>query len=644
MKQLQQQSARFFALGMIILFYGMSRLPALSATDRTDLADSFGFQQTELPMPTGFPEQSMRTVHPELEQIVGWLSAMGASIALNDLDGDGLPNDICQVEPRIDQVVITPAPDTGERYPQFVPVPDGLAYDATKMAPIGCVPADMNEDGRMDLLVYYWGRPPLAFLHNGTAGDTSLNTTSYTAQELLPTGAVWNSSAATFADLDGDGHSDLIVTNYFLDDHVVLDRTADNPTTTHRSMSNATNGGGTHIFLWESATSGPNPTVSYRHVTGVLEEMVDHGWTLAIGAADLNGDLLPELYFANDFGRDRLLHNRSTRGALRFQRLEGEKFLTTPKSKVLGHDSFKGMGVDFGDVNGDGYLDIYVSNIADDFALHESHFLWLSTGETARMDGGIAPYIDEGEALGVSRSSWGWESRLADFNNDGTLEAVQATGFLKGKIDRWPELQELALMNDEMVMVPTNWPSFQAGDDLSGHDHNPFFVRAADGRFYDLAAELGIDQPYVSRGLATADVDGDGDLDFAIANQWEPSVFFRNECTDCGTFLGLHLLLPVEHDGELFTYAGHPGRETPGYPAVGATATVSLPDGRHLTNFVDGGNGQAGARSSDLHFGLGELVADATVDVTIRWRDRTGEIQEIERPFTPGWHTVLLGE
>ena len=51
-----------------------------------------------------------------------------------------------------------------------------------------------------------------------------------------------------------------------------------------------------------------------------------------------------------------------------------------PKSKVLGHDSFKGMGVDFADLNGDGMLDMYVSNIAAEYALEESHFVWVSTG------------------------------------------------------------------------------------------------------------------------------------------------------------------------------------------------------------------------------------------------------------------------
>src|SRR6185436_12719947 len=109
------------------------------------------------------------------------------------------------------------------------------------------------------------------------------------------------------------------------------------------------------VFRWEAATNGPAPTVRYQEIKHVFSEEVARGWTLALGAADLDGDLMPELYLANDFGPDGLLHNNSSPGRLQFALLEGRRDLTTPKSCVLGHDSLKGMGVDFGDLNGDGF-------------------------------------------------------------------------------------------------------------------------------------------------------------------------------------------------------------------------------------------------------------------------------------------------
>ncbi len=644
MKKVRHQTARFTAIAVILFLYGMSRLPELPATERAMLAANFKFASISLPMLAGYEYQSIRKVHPELEHIVGWLSAMGAAIALNDLDGDGLPNDTCHVDIRIDQVIVAPVPGPLARYAPFALDPTSVHYDQDTMAPVGCVPGDMNEDGQMDLLVYYWGRPPLAFL-NTSARGAPLTSASYTTQEILPAGGVWWSSAGIFADLDGDGHTDLLITNYFPDDTVLLGSKEGKLTQMERSLSRAFNGGEKHLLLWQGATTGPQPTVQFKEVEGVLDDEVNLAWTLAVGAADLDGDLLPEIYFANDYGPDRLLHNRSKPGELNFALLEGERFFTAPKSKVLGNDSFKGMGIDFGDLNGDGWFDMYVSNIAADYALHESHFVWLSTGQPERMAQGIAPYEDASEALGLSRSSWSWESRLADFNNDGVLEAVQATGFMQGEVNRWAELQELGLGNDELTLYPGNWPRFQLGDDLNGHVHNPFYVRSQSGRYYDLASDLGLDQPQVTRGIATADVDGDGDLDFAVANQWETSLFHRNECPRCGNFLGLHLLLPVQGTplaGSDLIYPGHPGPDTPGRPAIGAVATVHLPNGQRLVGLVDGGNGHSGKRSSDLHFGLGQLDPKTQLSVDLQWRDTNGQVNQKTVQLTAGWHTLLL--
>jgi hypothetical protein len=252
------------------------------------------------------------------------------------------------------------------------------------------------------------------------------------------------------------------------------------------------------------------------------------------------------------------------------------------------------MGLDFADLNGDGWLDMFVSNIAAAHAFQESHLLWMSTGEPAKLRQGIAPYRQESERYGLSRSGWAWDARLVDFDNDGVAEVMQATGFIKGRINRWPEMQALGTVNDTLVHDPRNWPRFRPGDDLSGHEPNCFFVRDRGGRYFDVAREVGLGAPMVSRGIAIADVDGDGDLDMAVANQYEPSVFYRNDSARAGDFLGLNLLLPLPgSDDRLAAYPGRPALK--GRPAIGAQATLVLPDGRRRVAQVDGGSGHSGS-------------------------------------------------
>jgi hypothetical protein len=612
---IHRHARRLIAIALLGALYLMARLPDIGSAERATLAQRFHFDESVLPVVAGPEIRSVRPVHPSLQHIAAWISGVGAGVALNDLDGDGLPNDVCYVDVRTDQVIVAPAPGTGARYAPFV-LDAGPLFHRETMAPMGCLPGDMNEDGRMDLLVYYWGRTPVAFVHDGAA----MSAAAFRAEDIVPTGERWYTNGATFADIDGDGHPDLVIGNYFDDGARILDASAGDSEHMQHSMSRAFNAGRDRLLLWKGA--GPS-SVQFCDVLGVLPEEVALGWTLAVGAQDLDGDLRPEIYFSNDFGPDRLLHNLSTPGHPKFQIVEGARTIGVPASKVLGRDSFKGMGIDFGDLNGDGWPDMVVSNIAAPYALEESHFLWMSTGRPELMKKGIAPYVDMGEKLGISRSGWAWDARLADFDNDGVLEVLQAVGFARGTASKWPELHEVAMGNDELLAKPAVWHNLLPGDDLCGHMHNPFYVRAADGRYYDVSHETGMDDSHLSRGIAIADVDGDGRLDYALANQWEDSLFFRNTSAQAGAFLGLHV------------------RHANGSPVIGATAVVTLPDGRRMTAQSDGGSGHSGKRSPDIHFGLGKTGTDQMVQVEVRWRDASG-VHEMKQTMKAGWHTVTV--
>jgi hypothetical protein len=650
---LRRKAAAGLAAVLLLTLYGFTRQPTVPDDERRALASRFAFERRELPVFSIPPHQHVRAVHPAVEHISAWISAVGASVALGDLDGDGLANDACIVDPRIDMVMASPLPGSGDRFPYFVLDPFPLPYERATMAPMGCLLADLNEDGWTDVVAYYWGRTPVAFLRRvEPGGETAFTGQSRFRPVEILAGAgrrppLWNTTAMTLADIDGDGHLDLVVGNYFPDGAPVLDPPSDRPWPMQDSRSRATNAGANRILRWAGATTGAEPTVAFEEAAGALDAEVAGGWTLAVAAADLDGDLLPEIYFANDFGPDRLLHNRSTPGRVRLALLEGVKGPATPSSKVLGRDSFKGMGVDFGDLNDDGLLDIFVSNIAQEYSLEESHFAFVATGETARMAEGVAPFVDQSERLGLARSFFSWEARLADFDNDGVLEAMQATGFVRGEVDRWPELQELATGNDQRIKDPRSWPRFAPGDDISGRVHNPFFVRAASGRYVDLAAEVGLGEAYLSRGIAVGDVDRDGDLDFALANQWSTSYLFYNRSRAAGRYLGLRLLLPVdggEGGGAADGVRVEPAvTATRGRPAVGAQATVRLADGRRWVRQVDGGNGHSGASTPELFFGLGAVPDGEAASVDIAWRDGSGRRHAATLELAPGWHTVVLG-
>ncbi len=616
--------------------YAVARLPSASASERTRLAAQFQFTELPIVLPPGLPERTVRAVNPEYEHIRSWVSSVGAAVAVNDLDGSGVANDMCLVDTRSDSVIVTPAPGSGNVYQPFVVDPAPLpVHDA--MAPMGCVPGDFNEDGWTDLLVYYWGRTPVLFLHRGST--TALSPSSFVPIELVgPTGTgdydgpLWNTNAVAVADFDGDGHVDLGIFNYFPDSQV-LDPDGLAGVQMNHSMSHARNAGGAHILRWTSARAGDSPSVSYVEQKAI-DPAYATGWTLGAASADLDGDLLPELYLANDFGNDRLLHNRSVPGRIRFELVEGERGPFTPKSLVLGQDSFKGMSIEFGDLDGTGRFDAFVSNITTSWGLEESTFVWRNTAASpdeaaALLRQGRAPYENVAAERNLAWSGWGWDAKMADFDNDGSVEVVQTNGFIKGGLNRWAWLQELAMANDLMLRNPAMWPKAGPGDDIAGSQPIAFWVAEGNGRYANINHELGMGDDTPSRGVAVADVDGNGKQDFAVARQWGPPSFYRNTTADPGDFLGLRLYRPAASAGAI------------GTPAYNAQVRVRTPDGRTRLAQVDGGGGHSGKRSFDIVVGLGE-IGDQPVSVEVTWRDLEGVVHTRTRELTRGWHNLML--
>jgi hypothetical protein len=639
--------AVFGVVGVLSVF---AKLPSPPPAETARLAARFQFAWQTLPaapIPAGgvvFPVNKTAT-HMQF-----YFYQVGASAALGDLDGDGLPNDLCLTDVRAKSMTVSPVPGTGDRYAPFV-VDFGQLVDRVTVYPSVCRIADMNEDGLADIFVAFYGRPPLLLLNRAAADAKSPGTLSmafYSVSELIPgLSERWWTATATFADMDGDGHQDIIVGNYYPDGAQITDANSDRPFEMNADFSRARNGGKNRLFLYTGSAAGATPSALYRDAGDVFPNNGAHAWTLAVGAADLDRDGLSDLYVANDFGPDQLLWNRSKPGAVKFQELYGNKGFFRPLSMVMGHDSFKGMSIDFGDVNNDGIFDMYVSNIGSPFALQEGHFLWTSTGQMDRLAQGGAPWIDRADDVGVSHSAWAWDARFEDFDNDGVLEIVQATGLVKGTDNKWPDLSQVGAGNDAFVKYQSAWPNFLPGSaEVDGSYPNPFWVLGSTGLYDDLSTTLFPGLIPATRGIAVADVDGNGYSEMVYANFWEDSVYVKNQSSG-NRFLGLHLLLPVAQTAASAkpptgtrVHDGHPARQE-GTPAIGAFVEAQLPDGRRLIRQVDGGNGHSGQRSPEVLFGIGRTPANE-IPVRITWRDQRGVLRHEALSLAPGYHTVVL--
>ncbi|WP_240981746.1 MULTISPECIES: CRTAC1 family protein [unclassified Streptomyces] len=589
---------------------------------------------------------TVRKVNPAYQKLRSWVSSVGAGIAINDLTGHGRASGMCIVDTRTDQVVVTytPTAPPADRFTPFVLDAAPLPMDSA-MAPTGCTPGDFNGDGRTDLLVSYWGRTPVAFMAKSDA--TMPAPASYVPREVVPSQSIdgryhgprWNTDAVHVADLDGSGHPSIVVGNYFPDSDVLDPNGLDN-VVMNDSLSTSTNAGGDHVLRWDGATTGTEPTVSFVEERNAIPQGLANGWTLAIASADLTGDDLPEMYIANDFGHDHLLYNRSKPGRIEFTAAVGKRTPTTPKSFVLGNGSFKGMGVDFADVDYDGSFDMMVSNITAAWGLEESNFLWINKAKDTddmrrKLDAGEAPFRQEAQEHGVAWSGWGWDTKMADFLNSGELSILQATGFVKGEIDRWPWLQEMAMTNDNLLSDPAMWPNVQPGDDIAGDDVLAFYAKNADGSYVNVSEQLGLDVEIPTRAIATGDTTGTGVLDFAVARQWGPPAFYANTSPQRGNHLELKLYRPSADGGR----AAGKGLMAPGAPAYGATVKVTSAAGTRVSQ-LDGGGGHSGFRSFDVHFGLGGHEGPVTVELS--WRDSDGERHRTTRQLTPGTHSLML--
>ncbi len=587
---------------------------------------------------------SMVRLSDDFANIMPWLSSVGAAAAAADYDNDGFAD-----------LYVTNS-GRGHTNRLFRNRGDGTFEDTTSGSGVECgnpegasmhaVWGDVDNDGRLDLYVVKWAEPNQLFRQTDGGRFTDISRDAGVDY--------WGyGNGATFVDYDRDGRLDLLVGNYFAET-VIDDKTEEevrndlwNPRSTrvmHETFTHARNGGRNVLYR---NVSEPG-TVRFEEVSQAAG-LTRGGWCLSVGSGDLNNDGWPDLYIANDFGPDELyLNTGATEDQPRF------RIVVDPKGHPgVGNDWWKGMNVDMGDVNNDGYLDIYVTNILErSYKTDEGNMLWLNCLNPSCPGG--RGFRNVGEITGTHDGGWGWGGKFADFNNDGLMDIFTVNGFVTGDLKRnyWFAIQEMVTQTKNQTADSRDWPVM--GDrDLSGRDLSRLFIQQAQtekgnkatrqrgneagGRqrggedvahgtmtpaFVEVAEQSGITDTYNGRGIAMADFNHDGLLDMYIANQGAPSTYYVNESSKRSHKPGGFIWLKLAGRPDLPMTIGNRTLASTS-DAVGARVTVTT-DGGQMVREVQGGMGFASQSEHAVHFGVPESAS--IPKITIRWP--SGRVQE----------------
>jgi len=450
------------------------------------------------------------SLDPKLAHIMPQVASMGAAVSIVDVDRDGWQD-----------IYVTNSGEgshnrlyrnLGIGTFQDVAAAMGVAdvNQAGTGVSMGAVWGDYDNDGYEDLFLYKWGRPELF------RNDQGRRFVRVTEDAGLPS---WiNANTAIWLDYDRDGLLDLFIGGYYAEDVNLwnLSTTKMMP----ESFEYAQNGG--RKYMLRNRGDG-----RFEDVTEQLGIM-SRRWALAATAADLRGTGFPDLFIANDYGVSELYFNDG-----------GRRFREVGKQAGVGFAPKSGMNAAVGDILNQGQFAIYVTNISEEGILLQGNNLWVpksgTAGEDLKYDNLARAMGVElgGWSFGAQFGDLNNDGYLDLYLTNGYISADRNRNY-------WYDFSKVAGGNTTIISDAKNWPPME-GRSLSGYQQKRVWINDGAGRFFDVAQVVGVTDTYDGRAVALADLWNRGVLDAVVVNQRGPLLLYKNTVAPDNAWIAFEL-------------------------------------------------------------------------------------------------------